>query len=149
MSNKEIQIATGLQEFKLNGVVSVFFNPTDAAFIEKVFKTFDELDKAQDNYSERLDKAKSLTEMFNFLSDLNKEMREKLFNLFDMDIVTPLIGNANVYALSEGMPIWANIMFAIIDEIDTSFDEQTKLSDAKIKKYTSKYTRDHKRKSTK
>lgn len=34
---EEIKFSTGKQEFRLNDQVSVSFNPTDAAFVERIY----------------------------------------------------------------------------------------------------------------
>ena len=50
MEAKALSFDTGLVTFDLNGKASVTFNPTDSAFVERLFNTFDELDKKQDAY---------------------------------------------------------------------------------------------------
>ena len=41
----EIKFETGIVSFKLNDAAEVSFNPTDSAFVEQIFNTFDELDR--------------------------------------------------------------------------------------------------------
>ena len=146
----ELNISTGIQEYSLNGKVTIYINPTDAEFAERVFHTFDFLDKKQDSMADAIADSENAEQTFAFLRDLDEEMREHLFNLFDEDIVTPLIGSMNVYALADGAPIWFNILTGIIDVIGEGIDEQTKKSKERIKKYTAKYTTaDHKKKAKK
>ena len=47
----------------------------------------------------------------------------------------------NVYALSDGLPVWANLMLTIMDEIDTTFAREQKATNPRISKYTKKYQR--------
>lgn len=42
---KELSFETGLVTYDLNGLVQVTFNPTDSAFVERLFNAFDALDK--------------------------------------------------------------------------------------------------------
>ena len=45
----------------------------------------------------------------------------------------------NVYAMADGLPVWCNLLFAIMDEIDTSFAREQKATNPRIQKYTAKY----------
>ena len=42
-------------------------------------------------------------------------------------------------ALSGGLPLWANLLLAIMDEMDESVSREIKLSDERLAKYTKKY----------
>ena len=143
---EKLNISTGIKEYSLNDKVSVWFNPTDADFMTRVFDTFEALEKKQDEYANAIAKTKTTRESLKVMADMNEEMRGLLAELFGVDIVTPLIGSANVYAFSEGMPIWANIMLAILDKMEGEHAEQIKLSKKRMAKYTAKYA-DHKKKA--
>ena len=47
----------------------------------------------------------------------------------------------SIYAIADGLPIWANLMLAIIDEFDASFVAEKKKTNPRIQKYTKKYQR--------
>lgn len=49
------------------------------------------------------------------------------------------VGKMNVYALSDGLPVWVNLMLAVMDEIDTAFAREQKQTNPRIAKYTAKY----------
>ena len=147
---EKLNISTGVKEYSLNDKVSVWFNPTDADFMTRVFDTFDALEKKQDEYSKAITSSKSTRESLDVMAKMNEEMRQLLSDLFGTDIVTPLIGDTNVYAFSDGMPIWANIMLAVIDKMEGEQAEQIKLSKKRMAKYTAKYeASDHKKKAKK
>ena len=61
---KELNFETGLVSYNLNGRCEVSFNPTDSAFVERLFHTFDELDRKQEAYraevAQTADKRRSL-----------------------------------------------------------------------------------------
>ncbi len=47
----ELKFETGVQEYTVHGVkgdVIIRFNPTDGAFIQRLYNAFDTLDKKQD-----------------------------------------------------------------------------------------------------
>ena len=52
---EEIKFSTGKQEFRLNDQVSVSFNPTDAAFVERIYDVFEKLDAEQQTYRSEMD----------------------------------------------------------------------------------------------
>mgnify|MGYP000858518948 CR=1 FL=1 len=47
---KDLIFDTGLVTYNINGKCEFSFNPTDSAFVEKLFNAFDILDKKQDAY---------------------------------------------------------------------------------------------------
>ena len=50
-----------------------------------------------------------------------------------------LFGGMNVYALANGLPVWCNLMLAVMDEIDSSFAREQKATNPKLQKYLNKY----------
>lgn len=136
---KELKIATGVETYKLNDSVEVSFNPTDAAFGEKLFNAFDTLDKRQESYKAEVGKAEGKKELFDVVRKLDGEMREIINDVFEFDVCSGLFGELNVYALAEGLPLWANLLFAIMDEMDETVMREKKAMNPRIAKYTKKY----------
>lgn len=136
---KELKIATGVETYKLNDSVEVSFNPTDAAFGEKLFNAFDTLDKRQESYKAEVGKAEGKRELFDVVRNLDGEMREIINDVFEFDVCSGLFGELNVYALAEGLPLWANLLFAIMDEMDETVMREKKAMNPRIAKYTKKY----------
>ncbi len=51
----ELSFANGVQEYTVHGVkgdVIIRFNPTDGAFIQRLYNAFDTLDKKQEKYAQ-------------------------------------------------------------------------------------------------
>lgn len=134
----EIRFETGVVSFKLNDAAEVSFNPTDTAIVEQIFNTFDELDKKQEAYKAEIERADK-REIFNIARRRDAEMREMIDNLFAQPVCTALFGTMNVYALADGLPVWCNLMLAVIDQIDTSFAAEQKKTNPRIAKYTAKW----------
>ena len=132
----DIKINTGAKEFNFDGKVSIWINPTDPVFIGKMRETFQDLQKKQDEVKEKLDNAEDI---FEVCVQIDAEMREALLKLFGKDIVTPLVGDMNVYALADGMPIWAQILISLMDGIESYVAEENEKASEKIKAYTEKY----------
>lgn len=137
----EIQFSTGIVKYNLNGVVEVSFNPTDTAFVEKLFRTFDSLDSKQEAYKAEIESIEDKKEIFDIARKRDEEMREMVDDIFGIPVCASLFKDMNVYALADGLPVWANLILAIMDEIDTSFAREQKVTNPRIKKYTDKYVK--------
>lgn len=134
-----INVDVGLKSYNLNGICEVSFNPTDSAFVEKLFAVFDDLDRTQEEYQAKVNGTSTARELFDATRELDGEMREKVNSIFDKDVCTPLFGGMNVYAFADGFPVWANLLLAVMDVIDSDILAERKKSDARIAKYTAKY----------
>ena len=136
----DIIFDSGLVEYNLNGRCKVVFNPTDMAFIERVFEVFDTLDEKQESYRTAID-SKDGKEVFDIARRMNEEMRELIDGVFDTDVSSALFGEMSVYAVANGLPVWANLLLAVMDEMDSAFAREKKLTNPRIQKYTQKYRR--------
>lgn len=138
----EINFSTGLVTYSINGKFDVTFNPTDSAFVEKLFNTFSALDAKQDSYKQEIEGIKDNAKIFEIARSRDAEMRQMIDDVFDGSPVSAAVfGGMNVYALSDGLPVWANLLLAVMDEIDTSFAAEQRKTNPRIAKYTEKYQR--------
>ena len=126
----EIRFDTGVVAFDLNGKTTIEFNPTDSVIVEKIYNTFDELDRKQEAYKAEVEKCANKREIFDIARRRDEEMR---------DIIDSLVGKMNIYALANGLPVWCNLMLAVIDQIDTTFSREQKATNPRIKRYTEKW----------
>ena len=135
----DITFSTGLVSYSLNGKCEVSFNPTDSAFVERLFETFNTLDKKQEAYRAEIEKTSDRLEIFRIARARDAEMRKMIDGAFGAPVCEALFGSMNVYALADGLPVWCNLMLAVMDEIDTGFAREQKLTNPRIAKYTAKY----------
>ena len=135
-----IKFETSLKEFSLNEQTSVFFNPTDMTFIERVFSTVEKLGEVDETYNAALDKVDDNAEVFDLAHAHDEEIRAELNSLFGKDICTPVFGEMSVSAIADGFPVWANLLFAVIDTLDEAFLEEKKKTNPRLAKYTAKYS---------
>lgn len=140
MESKKLSFSDGLVSYDLNGKFELTFNPTDSAFVERLFNTFDALDKKQEEYRAEVEKA-DRREVFEIARKRDAEMRDMIDSALEAPVCAAVFSSMNVYALADGLPVWANLLLAIMDEIDTSFAREQKQSDIRIRKYSEKYTR--------
>ena len=119
---------------------SYAFNPLDMAFSKRLFTAFEKLDAKQEAYKTEVQKNADKKEIFDIGEKMDAEMRDIINNdVFGFDICGALFGNMNVYALANGLPAWANLLFAMVDETDTAYAREQKLTNPRIAKYTKKY----------
>lgn len=142
---KELNFDSGLVTYSLNGKCEVSFNPTDSAFVEKLYRAFEELDKKQEGYKAAVEKLQGKTEIFDFARERDAEMRGILDAVFGSPVSDALFGDMNVYAIANGLPVWCNLMLAVMDEVDTAYAREQRTTNTRIKKYTDKYQKFQKR----
>lgn len=138
---KELQINTGVESYQINGQFAVTFNPTDSAFVERLFSAFDGLDSKQESYKAEIEKIGDRREIFAVARKRDEEMREMIDSVLGAGCCAAVFGDMNVYAMAEGLPVWANLLLAVIDEIDTTFAREQKATNPRIEKYLKKYHR--------
>lgn len=138
--SKKLKVDTGVVEYDINGAIKVRFNPTDAMFIERFYKTFDDLEKQQGEFQKRVDEiGDDGAAMFAYASERDEEMRGIVDSLLGEGVSAALFGNMNCYALADGMPVWVNLMFAIAEEVADSTDREFAKGDPRLKTYSKKY----------
>lgn len=136
---KELNFDSGLVTYLLNGKCEVSFNPTDSNFVERLYNAFEDLDKKQEGYKAQIEKMADKREIFEFARERDAEMRAIIDGLFETPVSDALFGGMNVYAVANGLPVWCNLMLAVMDECDTTFSREQKATNPRIAKYTAKY----------
>ena len=134
---KELNFDLGLNEYDLGGKVTVRFNPTDVSFLEKLSESFATLDRIQEEV--KREEITDEKDVYNLAKNLDTKMREIINSLFGQDVCTPLFGEMNLFASAGGLPVWANLMLAIADEVQASMQGELEKRNDKIRKYTEKY----------
>lgn len=138
---KALNFESGLVTYNINGKCQVSFNPTDSNFVERLYLAFEDLDKKQESYKTQVEKLADKREIFDFARERDAEMRKIIDGLFDAPVSDSLFGGMSVYAVAGGLPVWCNLMLAVMDEIDTTFSREQKATSPRIAKYTEKYHR--------
>lgn len=139
---KDLNFDTGVVTYNLNGTCEVSFNPTDSTFAEKLFNAFGTLDQKQEDYKARAQAVKTAEgkrELFDLANAMDAEMRDIINETFGQDVCTALFGEMNVYSLADGLPVWANLMLTVMDEMDSAFAREQKAQSPRIRKYSAKY----------
>ena len=138
---RELKFSDGLEEYSLNGRVTVRFNPTDASFLEKLTSLFSSLDALQEEVSSL---QASLPEdddsaVLALARDLDGRMRTLLDGFFGEPVCGALFGSMNLFASAGGLPVWANLLLALSEEVETALQGELTAREKRIAKYTAKY----------
>ena len=170
---KDLRIATGVEEYRLNGKLTVHFNPTDVTFLERLRKTSETLSEWQNTLSSSQvshpshpsgvtnpqllrcssspDKTRSAglpsgngEELVSFANDLDAKMRAELDTLFDVPVCEELFGDVNLCASADGFPVWANLINALTETVEEAIRAELAAREKRIAKYTEKYAMDPK-----
>ena len=134
----ELNFETGLVTYKVNGQHEVSFNPADVAFVKRLFNTFDNLSKQQDEI-ELGDNEITGAELFELVEQREKKMRDDIDSIFETKVCDAIFGKVSVFALAGGLPLWCNFLMAVIDKVDAAVEEEQKLSSPRVAKYMAKY----------
>lgn len=137
---KELVFNDGLVTYNLNGKYQLTINPTDAALAGRLYETFYALDEKQAAYDAEVKKAEG-REIFEIARRRDAEMREMVDGVLGAGVCEALFGDMNVYAMADGLPVWANLLLAILDEMDTGMTAEQKKTDNRLAKYTAKYNK--------
>lgn len=136
---KELNFESGLVSYSINGKCEVSFNPTDSNFVERIYSAFEDLDKKQESYRAQIEKMADKKQVFEFARERDAEMRTIIDGVFCKPVSDAIFGDMNVYAVAGGLPVWSNLLLAIMDEIDTTFSREQKATNPRIAKYMAKY----------
>ncbi|MBQ3757618.1 MAG: hypothetical protein II873_10930 [Oscillospiraceae bacterium] len=135
---KQLQFSDGLEEYSLNDRVTVRFNPTDASFLERLSELFSRLDALQEEVSTLQDSTPE-EEVFPLAKSLDARMRDLLDGFFGTTVCEPLFGSMNLFASAGGLPVWANLLLALTEEVESAMQGELSAREARIAKYTEKY----------
>lgn len=139
---ENLNFETGIKHYAVNGVEDVLaFNPTDGAFVSRLYDTFMALSEKQDSFEEEMANTTDNLSVFELAKKIDAEMRKMIDGIFGKPVCNEIFGNTNVYALASGLPLWVNFFMALLDEVDGSFSAENAKTDARIAKYTAKYAK--------
>ena len=140
-----IQFETGIEEFSLNGKVSVTFMPTDIHFINRVINAFNEIQSMYETYQAAIepyqgsDSEEDAKAVYEIAEKADAKIRDKINAVFDKDVCTPTIGYSSILSPAGGLPIWQNMLLSIIDRFDSQLMEEQKKTNPRLAEYTRKY----------
>lgn len=136
---KELRFDTGLVSYKVNDSCEITFNPGDINFTKHLFDLFDTLSARQEVFDKDDPDAMDGKELFRLTEERDAQMREDVDGLFGEGTSKALFGKMSIFALAGGFPLWANLLMAIIDEIDENLVREEQKGRERVDKYMRKY----------
>ena len=131
----EIKVNTGLVDYDLGGKVTVSLNPTDLSFGDRLYDAIDKMSALQDEPVPEGETKEVLVAMI----DKDRRAREIIDGLFEKEVCRPLYGTISLFAIADGLPLWANLLMAILEQMQIGAEKRRAEVEKKIKKYTDKY----------
>lgn len=146
MRTAELNIDDGLVAYSVNGgKATITFNPTDASFFKRLYDAFSKLSAMQDSVNEKhIDDAPE--KVYEAMNDISAQMKAQIDETLAPFCNVPSIceavyGGMNLWAYSNGVPVWCNLVLSLIDTAEGAAAEQKTLSKTAMEKYTKKYHR--------
>ena len=140
---QSLNISTGVKEYTLKGEdtgeIVIRFNPTDIFFAEKLYNAFTMLDNKQSEYTNIT--GMDNKEAFSFCRKVDQEMRNIIDEIFGVPASNAVFGELHSYSMAGGLPVWMNLEFAVMDEMQDAFTREKKATDPRLKKYIDRYKR--------
>ena len=127
-----ISFDTGIREYDLNGVYTARFNPTDENIMLKIEQTMKSFDEAQKDVAGTSD--------FSLFINLDKSMRAKIDDILGDGAADALFPDTNCFALADGLPVFMNLLFALLDVCHDAYEAEYGKTDGRFKAYSSKYS---------
>ena len=137
----DLTINTGVQEYVFNGgKARVYLNPADPAFAKRLYERFTELEEKDKAWRAKIAELSGDAIMAAW-DEGDAMFREAIDDVLGVGFCAQLCGNVSVLAIADGMPIWMNILLAIIDIMDEAVSKEQKTVNPKLEKYLKKYHR--------
>lgn len=126
---KELCFDTGVVEYQVNGGYVLRFNPADTNFVRRLHDLFEELGQEQ----------QAEGGVFEALEKKDAAMRERLDGLFGPGTCQAVFGELGLYALAGGLPLWANFLLAVLEEVESAVDEQQQAASPRVAYYMERF----------
>ena len=66
-------------------------------------------------------------------------MRRIIDGVFQAEVSGDLFGGMNVYAIAGGLPVWCNLLLAVMDEMDAACIKEQRMMSPRVQGYIDKY----------
>lgn len=141
----ELNFATGIVEFKVNGLRTININPSDVGFLETIYALMGKVEAIEAETSKKREKADDAAKIFEYFRASDKKMRESVDSVFGDGFCVDVFKGVRLMAMADGLTVLENFLFAVIDQMDDSIKENMAKRNDRIAKYTAKYEKYHKK----
>lgn len=148
MADISLKIESGVKELELvnekRGLsATIFVAVYDIFFLGAVMEAAEKLDALHGEMRSQTPSENASAEKFISFYHKSKEidlqMREIIDELFDAKVCDALYPKQSMFAVGNGAPTWANILYSVIDQLDDGLAAEKENAQARIRKYSAKY----------
>ena len=120
---------------------TIDFNPSDQGFADDLYGLVSKIDKIHSEKTNAMQNAEDTAARFDIARSEDKEMRTAVDELFGENFCRDVFGSVRLFALADGLTVIENFLLALLDKMDDSLTANIAARDARIKKYTQKYSK--------
>lgn len=135
---KTLNFDTGIVTYSLNDKCEISINPTDSMLVGRLISLVDRLDEKREKYAFEVENAEA-KDIFDLSAKFDAEMRTEIDVALGTPVCNAVFGDMSVLAMADGLPVFCNLIFTILDEVDASWISEGKKTSERISKYTAKY----------
>lgn len=136
---KELNFDTGLVEMTVNGGRVIRFNPADIGFCDLLYNLLGKIEAIDAETRKKQEKTDDMAKNFDRFRACDKRMREAVDAVFGEGFCEDVFHGSRLMALANGLTALENFIFAIMDEMDESIQDNLAKREGRIAKYTAKY----------
>ncbi len=135
----KIEYSTGVKTYEVAGG-EISFNPTDTEFSRRLYDCFEKLANLQtEGEVKNAEVEQDGRKLYDMIGEREAEMRKNIENVFGEGSASKIFPDTGLYALADGLPVWANFLLAIVDIVEEASDKEigiaTPRADMLMKKY--------------
>lgn len=132
-----LNFQTGRKTYTVNDGCEITFDPTDAQFAGKVVKAFRNCIDIQKNGAPK--QLVDIDELVSVTEKMTADIRAEIDEVFSEGVCDKVFGGSSPIAIADDLPVWANFLMAVIDEIDQNTPEGQTRARERVQHYMSKY----------
>lgn len=141
MRRDTMTVDSGLVEVDINGARKIKFNPSDSGFAEDLYGLASKLDKIEKEKDTEYEAADDLAARFDISRTKDKEMRAAVDDFFGEGFCADVFPGVRLVAIADGLTVIENLLYGLLDKMDEDITANIAKRDARIKKYTDKYSK--------
>lgn len=136
-----LSISTGVVDYTINDKVTLRLNPTDPAFVKRLYSRFTELETEDKAWRDKIRDEKDPVKLLEIYDEGDRMIRTALDDVLGDDVSDAVFGGVSALAMGDGFPVWMNLLLAIIDEMDAKIRAEQSTTNPRLDKYLKKYHR--------
>lgn len=159
MEKITLSLDTGLKEYAVNNAV-IRMNPTDMTTAQAIFDAMEKMGGIQAKYAamgqddlpevdfdaisgdeaKAAEYAAQTQNRLDAFRQVDMELQAEIDSLFGEGTAQGVFGSMSLTAYADGLPVWLNLLLALLDQFPEAAKAQAGMSDERLKAVTARYT---------